>query len=796
MCSDMLNNYIKLGIRNILKNRSLSLINVGGLALALVVSMFILLWVRHETSYDRFHEKADRIYQVMNNMKSGNGEVQTWTGSPAPYYRTLKDNLPEVEHSCLFYSHPLSLEYRNESYREYGILSTPSMLEMLDFPLAIGQIETAMEAPNSIILSAEMAEKFFGANWRTNDTILGTILKADGAMEVNVTGVFEPVTEPSTIRFSFVVPIEAEFQMYPDNRNHWGNYNYTTLLQLTPQADPKAVSAKLLPLISEHTEGSRPEGMFLHALTDRYLRSQFKGGQSVGGRISYVRIFSAAALFLLFIAGINYMNLATATATTRAREVGIRKVAGAPRSQLASQFLVESVLTSGVSTTLALTAGFFLLPAFTQISGKDISAQFHEPGFWMSFAGIGLGIGLLSGIYPAFLLSGFKTARVLKGKLTDRVGGLQLRRILVVLQFALSIILIIAALGVRSQIHYIKNKDLGFQRENVIALELTEDMNEKFDVLREGLMADPAVAMVGRGHEMLFDVSTGTGDPSWEGMDESERSIFKILFVDDKFFETVDIDFLAGQRFDEQMEADTANVPIILNETAARIMGFEDPIDKRVSFWGDDNRVVGLVKDFHNASLHTNIQPLIFYYSPERANMLYMRTSPGQTQAAIAGLEKNIIRLDPEYALNYTFLDQQYEALYEAEIRTGRLADIFATLAIIISCLGLLGLAVFNTHRRVKEIGVRKVLGASVMQIAGLLSREFILLVVIAFVIGLPVARYLIFNWLEQFTYHTAISWPVFALAGIGAILLALLTVGFLGVRAAVANPVESLRSE
>lgn len=792
----MLTNYLKLGFRNIFKNRSLSLINVGGLALALIVSMFILLWVGHETSYDQFHQKADRIYQVMNNMRPGSNDIQTWQGSPAPYYRTLKENLPEVEEACMFYNNPLSLEYHNESYRESGLLSTPAILTMLDFPLALGKQETALEAPSSIILTADLAEKFFGANWRSNDNVLGSILKVDGALELNVTGVFEPITESTTIDFAFMVPIEAEFQLYPDNRNHWGNYSYTTLLQLSPQADPELVSAKLLPVIEEHTEMGKPYGMFLHPLTDRYLRSQFEDGHAVGGRISYVRIFSAAALFLLFIAAINYMNLATATATTRAREVGIRKVAGAPRSQLAGQFLIESVLTSSLATVLALSAGLFLLPAFTELSGKNLSNQFHEPGFWMSFAGIGLGIGLLSGIYPAFLLSGFKTAKVLKGKLTDRIGGLQLRRVLVVLQFALSIILIIAALGVRSQIHYIKNKDLGFQRENVIALELTEDMNEKFDVLREGLMADPAVSAVGRGHEMLFDVSTGTGDPSWEGMDESQRAIFKILFVDDQFFETVGLNFIAGKPFDEQMEADTANVPIIINETAARQMGFDNPIDQRVSFWGDENRVVGLVRDFHNASLHTNIQPLIFYYSPENAGKLYLRTAPGQTQAAIAGLEKQVTKLDPEYALNYTFLDQQYENLYEAEIRTGNLADIFATLAIIISCLGLLGLAVFNTHRRVKEIGVRKVLGASILQIAGLLSREFILLVIIAFVIGLPVARYLVFNWLEQFTYHTELGWATFLLAGLGAILLALITVGYLGVRAAVTNPVESLRSE
>lgn len=792
----MLSNYLKLGIRNILKNRSLSLINVGGLALALLVSMFILLWVGHETSYDQFHTKVDRIYQVMNNMKPGNGQIQTWTGSPAPYYRTLKDKLPEVENACMFYNNSLSLNYRNETYREEGILTTPGILEMLDFPLALGKAETALEAPNSIVLKPDLAEKFFGPNWRTNGNVLGSIIATEHGLDLNVTGVFEPLAGPSTIRFDFMVPVEAEFQAYPDNRDHWGNYGYSTLLQLAANADPKLVSSKLLPIIEESTKMGKPQGMFLHPLKDKYLRSQFADGQSVGGRISYVRIFSAAALFLLFIAAINYMNLATATATTRAREVGIRKVAGAPRWQLAGQFVVESVLTSGLATVIALVLGTFLLPVFSNISGKEISHQFQDTGFWLGFGSIGLGIGLLAGVYPAFLLSGFKTAKVLKGKFTDRIGGLQLRRVLVVLQFALSIILITAALGVRSQVHYIKNKDLGFNRENVVAMGLSDQLNERYDVIKEALAADPAVTAIGRGHEMLFDVSTGTGDPTWEGMDESQRAIFKILFVDENFFETVKIPMAVGQGFNAQMEEDTANVSIVINETAARQMGFDDPIDKKVTFWGSEARVIGMVKDFHNASLHTNIQPLIFYYSPESAGQLYLRTAPGKTQAAIANLEKTIKRIDPDYPVEYVFLDQQYEAMYRAEIRTGQLADIFAVLAIIISCLGLLGLAVFNTNRRVKEIGVRKVLGASVAQIAGLLSKEFVILVALAFVISLPIARYLVHNWLEQFTYQANVGWPVFLLAGVGAILLALTTVGILGIRAAVANPAESLKSE
>lgn len=792
----MIKNYIKVGFRNILKNRSLSLINVGGLALALVVCMFILIWVRHETSYNRFHEKSDRIYQVMNNMKPGSGTIQTWTGSPAPYYRVLQEDLPEVENACMFYSYPLSLTYRNEVFRDEGLLTTPSILEMLSYPLALGDATSCLTDPTSVVLMPELAEKFFGPNWRTNDQVLGAAIEVEGGFELTVKGVFEPVEGPSTLDFSFMVPIELEFQQEPGNRDHWGNYSYTTLLQLAANVSSSQVNPKLLSVIEQHTKMSKPHGMFLHPFTDLHLKSQFKDGQVSGGRITYVRIFSAAALFLLLIAGINYMNLATATATTRAREVGVRKVAGAPRSSLAAQFLTESVLTAGFATGLAAIVGFFTLPAFAALSGKDVSTQLNYPGFWLWFSAIGLGVGLLAGVYPAFLLSGFRTAKVLKGKLTDRIGGLQLRRALVILQFALSIILIIAALGVRSQIHYIMNKDLGFQRENVLALSLSDELNEKYDVIETALSADPAVASIGRGHEAVFDVSTGTGDPTWEGMDESQRAIFKILFVDESFFETVKLQFVAGEGFRKKMEGDSANVSLVINEAAARHMGFEQPIGKRISFWGDDGRVIGVVKDFHNASLHSNIQPLIFYYEPGAASQLYLRTAPGQTQTAINTLEKTISRLDPENALQYQFLDQQYENLYREEIRTGQLADVFALLAIIISCLGLLGLAVFNIHRRVKEIGVRKVLGASVAQIAGLLSREFVVLVIIAFIIGIPVARYLILNWLEQFTYHTQLGWLPFAAAGIGATLLALLTVGLLGIRAATTNPVKSLRSE
>lgn len=792
----MIKNFLTIAWRNILRNRSLALINIGGLALALTVAMFILLWVRHETSYDDFHAKADRLYLLMNNIQPGSAEMQTWSGSPEPYHRVLPEEIPEIEGAAMYFSIPQEVKYERNTFEPMVYLATPSILDLFSLPLALGDKNTALQDPQSAILSADLAEQMFGPDWRSDKEVLGSVLQVGKGSQFVIRGILEPLPGPSILDIKLLIPIDALWAIDPGSRNHWGNYNFTTYFELAEGADVEAVNAKLRPVVKAHSDRGMPEGMFLHPLGDVYLRSQFTDGQVSGGRIAYVRIFSAAALFLLLIAAINYMNLVTATATTRAREVGIRKVSGAPRYALAGQFLTESVLTAVFAGLLAAALGSALLDTFQSISGKNVSQDLNGAGFWLSFAGIGLLIGILAGIYPAFMLSGFRTANVLKGKVSDRIGGLQLRRALVVLQFALSIILITAALSVRSQVHYLKHKELGLDREQVLAWHMPDHINARYDVLQTELLTDPSIAALGRSSELPIRVETGTGDPSWEGMDESKRAIFKMMFVDEDFFSAVGIQMATGTSFTTEMIGDTADFRFIINETAARHMGFEDPINKRLSFWGMDGRIIGVVKDFHHASLHTDIQPMVFHLWPDNANVLFMRSHSGETERAIAALKTGVSGIDEQQAVNYHFLDQQYEAMYRSEITTGKLADIFAILAIIISCLGLLGLAVFNTHRRIKEIGVRKVLGATVAQIAALLSKEFIVLVIIAFGVGAPVAGYLIGNWLGQFAYRIELSWVIFAVAGLGAVSLALLTVGLLGVRAARANPVKALRSE
>lgn len=792
----MIKNYFTAAWRNLKRNTGLSLINIGGLALALTVSMFILLWVQHETSYDDFHTKSDRLYLLMNNMQPGSGEIQTWSGSPEPYHRVLVEQIPEIEGSALTFSIPMEIKHEQVSYDQDVVLATPSMLELFSLPLAQGDATSALQDPQSALLSARFAEKLFGPDWRTQEGVIGSPLQLAEGGQVNIQGVLEPLPGPSSLEADIILSINLFWEFFPGSLNHWGNYNFQTYFELSEGADLAAVNAKLKPVVEAHSDKGAPASMFLHPLRDVYLYSKFTDGQVAGGRIAYVRIFSAAALFLLLIAAINYMNLVTATATTRAREVGIRKVNGASRRMLAGQFLTESVLTAALATTLAAVLGYALLDTFQYLSGKEVSYLLGRSGFWLGFAGVGLTIGLLAGSYPALLLSGFRTVNVLKGKITDRLGGLQLRRSLVVLQFALAIILITAALSVRSQVHYLKNKDLGLDRSHVLTWDIPEELKTKYDIIRNDLQDDPAIQAIGRSSELPIRVETSTADPQWEGMDESQRTIFRLMFVDEDFFSSVGIELKKGSGFTEEMIGDTTNYSYVINETAARHMGFDDPLDKRLSFWGREGHIIGVVRDFHHASLHTDILPLVFLLAPESTNLLFLETTPGQTEDAISALQTSVAKLDPDQAVNYHFLDQEYEAMYRAETTTGTLADIFAIVAILISCLGLLGLAIFNTQRRVKEIGVRKVLGATVTQIATLLSREFILLVIIAFGIGAPIAGYLIGNWLEQFAYRIELRWTLFVLAGVGAVLLALITVGLLAVRAARANPVKALRSE
>lgn len=792
----MLRNHLKIAFRSFRRQKETAFINLAGLALGMVAALFILLWVQDELSYDQFHQDKDRIYQVMNNISPGNGEILTWENSPEPYGRTIKKELPEVVAAThqMLWGHVFSFDDR--LFSETGYYASKDFFDVFTYPFLAGNVETALDEPNTIVISERLAEKYFGSNWRRTGRTLGQQILLDDKTEVTVTGVFATPPEHSSLQFDYVQPMESILKQYPDWRNHWGNYWYDLYVKLDKNVDPQSVNAKLVDVIKRNTDLGHPEGMFLHPLTKKYLYSKFENGKVAGGRIEYVRIFFAAAIFILLIACINYMNLATARSSKRSREVGVRKVVGAGRSSLVGQFMTESVVTTLLAAGIALACTQIFLGNFNALTGKVLFIDLSSFSFWGVFLGVALLVGLLAGSYPAFMLSSFKIINVLKGKISSRISDVNLRRGLVVLQFTLSILLIIGAIGVRNQVSYIKNKNLGIDRNNVVYFEVDHDRVDKFQVHKERLLNQGAVDGITMVSDNPISIKGATGDPKWEGMQEDEQSIFNVISTDHAFVPTMKIPMVAGTNFEKGMSTDTANFHYIINEAAARQMGYENPLDKRLRFWGYEGRIIGVVENFHFASLHTAIRPLIIRYEPERANRVLLRPAIGRTEEALADAEAAFKELQPSTPFSYEFMDKKYEAMYQGEITTGKLADLFAIIAIIISCLGLLGLAAFTAEQRTKEIGIRKVLGASIGHLLLLLNREFGLLILLAFAIAIPTAWYLLNRWLGQFAYHIEMGWPAIAVAGLIIVLAAVLTVSFHSIRTATKNPVDSLRYE
>lgn len=792
----MLRNYLKIAFRSFRRQKGIAFINLAGLALGLVAALFILLWVQDELSYDNFHQEKDRIYQVMNNISPSEGKIDTWDGSPEPYGKVLKSEIPEIESVSYHIGWGHVFSFDNRLFQESGYFATADFFDVFTFPFLAGDIETALAEPNSMVISEELAEKYFGSNWHREGRTIGKSIRLDDEMEVQVTGVFATPPTNSSLQFNYIRPMEDLFKQFPNWRDHWGNYMFSLFVKLGKNVEPEAVNDKLVEAIKRNTKGSHPAGMFLHPLTDKYLYSKFENGKVAGGRIEYVRIFFAAALFILLIACINYMNLATARASRRSREVGVRKVVGAARSSLMGQFMTESVVTTLLAAVIALGISQLFLGNFNTLTGKTLLVDFTSGQFWMTSLGIVLLVGVLAGSYPAFMLSSFKIIHTLKGKISGQLGDANLRRGLVVLQFTLSILLIMGAVVVRNQVSFIKNKNLGLDKNNVLTFEIPWDQVEKFEVYKEKLLNQTAVAEISMVSENPLQIGAGTGDPTWEGMQESQRAIFKVITTDDQFLNTMKIPLVKGKGFEKGMSVDTLNFNYIINEEAARLMGFEDPLNKQLQFWGYKGRIIGVVKDFHFATLHSPIRPLIIRYEPEEASGILLRPAPGRTEEALASAEAAFKEFSPNKPFQYEFLDQNYEKMYRGETTTGKLADLFALIAIIISCLGLLGLAAFTAEQRTKEIGIRKVLGASVGHLLLLLNREFGRLILLAFIIAVPTAWYLLNKWLEQFAYHVNIGWSAIALSGGIILLAAILTVSFHSIRTATSNPVDSLRYE
>ncbi|WP_080054701.1 ABC transporter permease [Spirosoma aerolatum] len=786
----MFRNYIKIAVRSLLKHKFYSLINVFGLALGMACSLLIGLWVRDELSYDRFLPNAEAIHFVRVNFPTQEGDTVTNTVTPGPLQEAIANDIPEIAAvTKLNYGPELLIKVGEKTAKEKGHYATEDFFGVFDLPALNGNPKAALHQTNQIVITRKIAEKFF-----PNGQAVGKTLQLDNDKFYVVGAVIDNLPANSTLQFDWLVNWKVQEQ---DWMKKWGNNSFYTYVRLKPHttaAQAQAALSNIYPRFAgKNFETARPT---LQPITDLHLYGDYKNGKSVGGRIGYVAVFSVVALFILLIACINFMNLATARSATRAKEVGVRKVVGAMRSSLIGQFLSESILTSLLAALLAIGLVWCALPTFNEVFGKQLTLNAAEPALWLIIAGLLLITGFLSGSYPALFLSSLQPIKILKGRLQFGSGPAFFRRALVVFQFSLSIFLIVGMLTVGKQMNYLRTKNLGLDREHVVYIPLEGEIAQpkKIEAFRQEVMRKPAVASATTTMSLPINIQSTSGDLTWPGKDPKLETNISCMFVGSDFIKTLNIKLLDGRDFRNGSLADSTSY--LVNEAAAKLMGVKNPVGKEVSFWPGKGQVIGLMKDFHINSLHQAITPLILCFDTRNTSYLLVKTRPGQTQQAIADLEHLSKEFNPNYPFNYHFLDEEYESLYRSEQVVNKLINYFGVLAILISCLGLFALAAFTAEQRTKEIGVRKVLGASVSNIVGLLSKDFLKLVVIALVLASPLAWWALSTWLDTFAYQTKLSWWLFGAAGFLAIVIAFLTVSYQSIKAATMNPVTSLRSE
>lgn len=783
----MLQNYFNIAIRSLLKNKLFSFINIFGLALGMACSLLIWLWVKDELSFNRFYPGISNIYYV-RSAYSERGQTGVSDVTPGPWQEALEKNVADVRAvTKITFGRELLVQAGEKSTKETGIYATSSFFKVFQTPFVEGSASKAIEQPTSIAISRKMAEKYFGKS-----SAVGKTLKLNNASDMIVSAVFEDIPQNSSVRFDWIVNFKAQ---EADWMKWWGNSSFKTYALLAPGADPVKVEKIMRQVIKKAAPPQLTSFPLLQKMGDSYLYTEYANLKPSGGRIEYVRIFSVVAVFILLIACVNFMNLATARSLKRAREVGVRKVVGAEKKFLVMQFLGESLIVSTLASVLATLLVLIVLPAFNKIVLKNIELHWNDPFLWGSVIGLTVLTGIVAGSYPALYLSAMEPVRILKGKMTFSNGSLHLRKGLVVFQFGLSIFLIVGTLVIGNQMDYIQNKRLGLDHENVVYIPLEGELSNRLEPFRQEILASPTVSAATTVGEIPTNIYGNSGDLDWTGRDPNIDNTVYATFVGYDFTKTMNIGMAAGRDFSKEFAADTTNY--IINEAAARLMKMQDPVGKQVKFWMGKGTIVGVMKDFHITSFHTAIKPLILvHYKGLNTEHMMIRIKAGETSRALAHIEKVAHAFNPNYPFTYHFLDESFEKMYRSELIVGVLIRYFGIMAIVISCLGLLGLAAFTAEQRTKEIGIRKVLGANVTSVVTLLSKEFIKLVLIAIVLATPPAWYVMDRWLSDFAYHTELSWQIFLLAGLIATSIALLTVSFQSVKAALTDPVKSLKTE
>jgi putative ABC transport system permease protein len=816
----MLKNYFKIAWRNLMKNKVFSFINVLGLSTGLVCCMLITLYILNETSYDRYQKNADNIYQVGTDF-IGIGNFKKQPNTPAAMGEIMKSVFPQIQQTVrmvrLFAEDKTLLQYTPQNgtvksfYETKGYVADSTFFRIFTYHFIEGNPATALTNPNSVVLDEEIAKKIFGNQLALNK-VIHVSSSTNGDHDYQVTGVFRPINKPSHIDGRFFMSTMGGniASMIKNAGTNLANNNmYYTYLLLAPGTDPKKLEAQFPAFVDKYAGKDLKavgfqKAQYLIPLKDIHLHSGSDNDVTPSGSVTYLYILASIALFTLLIACINFMNLATARSSRRSSEVGIRKVLGAEKKFLIAQFLGESVLMSLIAFVFAIVFTKLLIPAFNHLSGKNLSLSFENIWIVLVFLLLSILTGLLAGSYPAFYLSSFNPAKVLKGKFSNSLAAVSLRKGLVIFQFVISVVLIVASVVIAQQMNYLRSADLGFAQERQIVIPLRSQNAKKiYTAFKDELLKQSTVANVGA--SMFYPGITNFADNILykEGESMQQGKDIRMNYVDTRFLQTLKIEPVAGRLFSDDFPSDTAHA-IILNEKGIKELGFASPqqsIGKKlyVDFQGKsyNYHIVGVVKDFHYEDLHLPITPYAFQLSLDpQYNYMIVHAKAGNMNNILTSIKNSWHNLNPSEPFEYSFLDKDFQKNYDAENRLSAIVGYFTAIAILISCLGLFGLATFSAEQRIKEIGVRKTLGASVSSIVALLSKDFLKLVGIAVLIASPLAWLAMHKWLQSFAYRIHISWSVFVITTLAALLIALITIGFQAIKAALANPVESLRSE
>lgn len=783
----MFRNHIKTAIRNMARHKGNTILNIAGLTIGISVCFLLFLWVKDELSYDRFHPNADQTYRAQWKARFGENEWEIPL-VPVPLAGLLESEFPEVEWATQVSKNSFTLKKGGDWIREEHVLNVDEdFFKVFSVTPVAGNPSTALEDPNTIVLTEEAAERYFG----NDPNVIGRTILQNNGTELTVGSVVKKWPDQSHLEFDFLAPIK-NIKRFEQLQNEWGSAACYTYFTIEKDADVIALKNKIDRWVTANLmqdefwkRGNNFTSFPFESLTSIHRKPN----------LAYIWIFGIIAFFILAVAAINFINLATARALTRAREVGVRKALGSPRSQLIRQFFMEAFLYVFSSLVLAVILAQLVLPFFNSIAGKHLEISFlHTPFVWSLLAGLLVVTTLLTGVFPALMLSGVNLMQSIRGELSGSGNKSNLRRGLVILQFCISLGLIIGTLVVKNQMNFLQQQNLGFDQEHVVVLRQARALDKNYDAFMDQLKQLPAVQVVS-----ISQYLPGDGFDSSIFLPEQpsnyEETSLSYTHIDPNFVDALKLEMVAGRNIDLSHRTDSTAV--LINETAAKRLGWDQPIGKKLSWGGDPGgEVVGVVKDFNFQSLHEEIEPLVMRMAQWRVSNIIVRLNPGNIADQIGSIRDLWQGMAPQSPIEYTFLDQDLQSLYEKESRMSRVFLLFATLSIFIACLGLFGLAAFMAAQRTKEIGIRKVLGASVFSVVGLLSKEFIFLVGLALVIASPVAYYAMHKWLQNFAYRVEIHWWIFILAGVMALLVAFATVSFQSIRAALADPVKSLRNE